>query len=94
MLFAQTYKPSRAAELVATWKQSLEKDSKGKVAKIIGVPGTDDDLFPEWDEYLRLEKEGGSAATPLVDVSDEVEDDAGEAEEVVVEGEEEAETEA
>jgi coatomer subunit beta' len=24
------------------------------------VPGEDDDLFPEWDEWLKLEKEGGA----------------------------------
>ena len=60
VLFAQTYKPSRAAQLVGTWKEVLEKDGKGKVAKILGVPG-DDDLFPNWDEHLRLEEEGGSA---------------------------------
>lgn len=69
VLFAQTYKPSRATDLVKTWKESLDKDGKGKVAKILGVPG-DDGLFPEWDEYLRLEKDGGT----LVDVSE----DAGE----------------
>lgn len=60
VLFAQTYKPSRAVEVVGEWKDTLEKDGKSKVSKIIGVPG-DEDMFPEWDEYLRLEKEGGSA---------------------------------
>jgi coatomer subunit beta' len=65
VLFAQTYKPSRAAELVVQWKASLEASGKTKVARLIGVPpgapdiiSTDDDLFPEWDEYIRLEKEG------------------------------------
>ncbi|KAI9844844.1 MAG: hypothetical protein M1837_005262 [Sclerophora amabilis] len=71
VMFAQTYKPSRAPKVVLDWRQSLDKDSKGKVAKIIGVPpgveGADDDLFPEWDEFLRLEKEGGTTET-LVDV--------------------------
>ena len=67
VLFAQTYKPSRAATVARTWKASLEKEGKGKVARMIGVPpggdegGGDEDLFPEWDEYLRLE-------TTLVDV--------------------------
>ncbi|KAJ5320100.1 hypothetical protein PENANT_c025G04376 [Penicillium antarcticum] len=63
-LFAQTYKPSSAAKLVVQWKESLEQSNKNKVARLIGVPpgapdvATDDDLFPEWDEYIRLEKEG------------------------------------
>ena len=68
VLFAQTYKPSRATEVVKQWKESLEKDGKSKVAKIVGVPGDDEELFPEWDEYLRLEQEGGSKVTNLVDL--------------------------
>ncbi|MCJ1334425.1 hypothetical protein MMC10_011134 [Thelotrema lepadinum] len=68
VLFAQTYKPSRATEVVKQWKEALEKDGKSKVAKIIGVPGEDEELFPEWDEYLQLEQEGGSKANNLVDL--------------------------
>ena len=67
VLFAQTYKPSRAPEIVAKWKEGLEKDGKSKVSKIIGVPEEDEDLFPEWEEYLRWEKEGDSKAGNLVD---------------------------
>ncbi|OAA64337.1 copi vesicle coat subunit [Niveomyces insectorum RCEF 264] len=59
-LFAQTYKPSAAPAVVADWKQSLEKAKKGRVAKMIGVPGEDEELFPEWDEWLTLETTGGS----------------------------------
>lgn len=80
VLFAQTYKPSRAPKLVVQWRESLEQSGKTKVARLIGVPpaapdvaSTDDDLFPEWDEYLRLEKEGIVAAPPtsesLIDIS-------------------------
>lgn len=65
VLFAQTYKPTRAPELVVQWKSSLEQAGKTKVSRLIGVPpgapdivSTDDDLFPEWDEYIRMEKEG------------------------------------
>ena len=68
VLFAQTYKPSRATDTVSKWKESLEKDGKSKISKIIGVPGQDEELFPEWDEYLRLEKEGGSKVGNLVDI--------------------------
>lgn len=56
---AQTYKPSLAPEAVKGWKESLEKNKKSRVAKTIGVPTEDDDLFPEWEEYLQLEQQGG-----------------------------------
>lgn len=79
-LFAQTYKPSRAPKLVVQWKESLEQTGKTKVARLIGVPpgapdgvSTDDDLFPEWDEYIQLEKEGVVPEPPssasLIDVN-------------------------
>lgn len=60
VLFAQTYKPSLTVDVVKQWKESLEKNKKGRVAKVIATPGPggDEDLFPEWDEWLRLEKEG------------------------------------
>lgn len=58
VLFSQTYKPSLTAGLVGQWKESLEKAKKGRVAKALGAPGEDEELFPEWDEWLRLEKEG------------------------------------
>jgi coatomer subunit beta' len=61
VLFSQTYKPSLSAPVVANWKETLEKNKKARVAKLIGVPGDDEDLFPEWEEWLKLEKEGGSA---------------------------------
>lgn len=60
VLFAQTYKPSLAGECVTRWKESLEKNKKARVAKMIGMPGEDEDLFPEWDEWLQLEKQGGA----------------------------------
>ncbi|ERF69663.1 Coatomer subunit beta [Endocarpon pusillum Z07020] len=63
VLFSQTYRPSRAPGLVKRWKEGLEKNGKGKIARLIGQPpdkeeGLDGDqeLFPEWDEYLMLEK--------------------------------------
>ena len=92
VLFAQTYKPSRAAELVLKWKESLESNGKSKISRLIGVPpgapegvATDDDLFPEWDEYLRLEKEGVVAPVAAVEPASsesliDVEDAEGEAE--------------
>ena len=82
VLFTQTYKPSRCKEIVALWKAGLEKSGKNKVAKTLGVPPADGegdaDLFPEWDEYLTMEKEGKTGT--LVGVSDDVdgaEDGAG-----------------
>lgn len=63
VFFSQTYKPSLTAPLVKEWKEGLEKSKKGRVAKLIGVPEDDDDLFPEWDAWLRAEREGGSVDT-------------------------------
>ena len=49
------------------------------MARLLGVPGEDEEMFPEWDEYLRLEQAGGSAPD-LIDVSGEADgaEDAGE----------------
>lgn len=79
-LFAQTYKPSLATSAAKSWKESLEKNKKGRVAKLIGVPDDDADLFPEWDEWLNLETEGGVAAdvdlaTPEEEAKEEEEEE-------------------
>lgn len=83
VLFSQTYKPSLAVPAVRQWKEGLEKNKKARVAKLIGVPGEDEELFPEWDAWLQLEQDGGSAtevkaqtstnggSAPLVDVGDD-----------------------
>ncbi|KAJ9483687.1 hypothetical protein VN97_g9702 [Penicillium thymicola] len=87
VLLAQTHKPSSAPKLVVQWKESLEQSNKSKVARLIGVPpgapdvaSTDDDLFPEWDEYIRLEKEGAIPEPPssesLIDVNGDDEEPA------------------
>ncbi|CAI7646427.1 unnamed protein product [Penicillium discolor] len=87
VLLAQTYKPSSAPKLVVQWKESLEQSNKSKVARLIGVPpgapdvdSTDDDLFPEWDEYIRLEKEGAVPEPPssesLIDINGDDEEPA------------------
>ena len=74
VLFAQTYKPSRCREIVKQWRSGLEKNGKAKVSRMLGVPPGqgedegDEDMFPEWDEYLRLEKEGGGYGD-LIDVN-------------------------
>ncbi|KJX96158.1 coatomer subunit beta' like protein [Zymoseptoria brevis] len=68
VLFAQSYKPSRCTEIVKLWKQGLEKTGKSKVSRLLGVPGEDEEMFPEWEEYLRLESEGGSHGD-LIDVN-------------------------
>ncbi|KAJ5666927.1 hypothetical protein N7462_011336 [Penicillium macrosclerotiorum] len=107
VLFAQTYKPSRAPELTVKWKESLEGSGKTKVARLIGVPpgapdviSTDDDLFPEWDEYIRLEKEGIVPEAPLsaslidIDGDNETAANGGPAEEPEAEAEAEAEEES
>ncbi len=85
VLFAQTYRPSRCHDIVKDWKSGLEKSNKSKVARLLGVPPApgaegetegDEEMFPEWEEYLRLEKDGGGYAE-LIDVNGE---DAGEVE--------------
>ena len=38
VLLAQTYKPSRAAQLAKNWKDGLETDGRSKVARILGMP--------------------------------------------------------
>lgn len=68
VLFSQTYKPSSTKKVVGEWKASLEGAKKGRVAKMIAVPEEDEDLFPEWEEYLKLESEGG---VELIDVGNE-----------------------
>jgi len=86
VLFAQTYKPSLAPASVKLWKEALEKEGKGRVARVLGVPpgidGTeaDADLFPEWDEWLKIEEDGG---VKLIDVEETNEES--------VEGDEEVE---
>jgi coatomer subunit beta' len=80
VLFSQTYKPSGTAALVKKWKASLEKDNKVKVARLLGAPPADgegdNEMFPEWDEYLRLEKDGGTVADLKVEDTGEDAEDA------------------
>lgn len=64
-LFSQTYRPSLTADVVSGWKESLEKGKRGRVAKMLGAPGDDAELFPEWEEWLRLESEGGAVEEPV-----------------------------
>ena len=87
VFFSQTYKPSLTTDVVSQWKESLEKSKKGRVARMLGTPGEDTELFPEWDEWLKLEAEGGSVddAKKAEEEEEEEEDD---------EEEEEAEEEA
>jgi coatomer subunit beta' len=98
VLFAQTYKPSAAPGLVKQWKASLEKEGKGKVARLLGVPPSeeeegDKDMFPEWDEYLRIEREGGTVEDLLVQTEDGEETEGAEEEVVAEDGEGEEEVE-
>ncbi|TKA61422.1 hypothetical protein B0A55_10856, partial [Friedmanniomyces simplex] len=75
VLFAQTYVPGRCKGVVGQWKEELERGGRGKVGRALGLPPGgegeegDDEMFPEWEEYLRLEKEGGGQGD-LIDVGD------------------------
>ena len=73
VLLSHTYKPSRTTELAIEWKERLDKQGKSKVSRLLGVPGQDDELFPDWDDYIKIEKEGGakSMQTSLVEVDGE-----------------------
>ncbi len=78
VLFAQTYRPSKAPKVVGRWRKELEEQGKGKVARSLGVPPgaedgipVDEELFPEWEEWLRLEKEGEGIGEALIDVEGE-----------------------
>lgn len=64
VLFSQTYKPRKTAALVGEWKAGLEKTGRGRVGRLIGVPGEDEELFPEWDDHIKLEGEGAGEAKP------------------------------
>jgi coatomer subunit beta' len=90
VLFSQTYKPSTTPGLVKQWKEALEKENKSKVARLLGCPPDngegDEEMFPEWDEYLRLEKEGGTVEDLLVQEDEAEAEDADQ--EVVAEEEE------
>ena len=62
VFLAQSYRPSRAAALVAEWKTTLEKAGKAKVSRLLAMPPTEDgggdaDLFEGWADYLKLETE-------------------------------------
>lgn len=81
VLFSQTYKPSLTNGVVSQWKESLEKSKKGRVARMLGTPGEDAELFPEWDEWLKLEAEGGSVDDAKKAEDEEEEEDEEEAEE-------------
>ncbi|EON68254.1 hypothetical protein W97_07512 [Coniosporium apollinis CBS 100218] len=95
VLFSQTYKPSSTPGVVGKWKQALEKDGKSRVSKMLGVPpGTegleaDEDMFPEWEEWLRLEREGPNEA--VVDVEEDEPEGAEEPEELEEAAEEDGE---
>lgn len=107
-LFSKTFKPSIAADAANKWKESListaQKDKqkpdvgKKKIAEAIGVPGADEDLFPDWEQQLQLEVErdqnGGSLGSEgvLVDV-DGKEGEEGENEEESEEEEDDEEEE-
>lgn len=77
-MFAQTYSPSRVPKVMTRLRQELERSGKGKVARILGMPPgvekekeglqADENLFPEWEQWLKSEEEGKSAQEMLVDV--------------------------
>jgi coatomer subunit beta' len=65
-MLALTYKPSLAAGCAKAWKEELDKDGKGRVARAVGVPpGTEGfaeegegEGWGEWHAWLEREKDG------------------------------------
>ncbi|KAF2489312.1 Coatomer, beta' subunit [Lophium mytilinum] len=89
VLFAQTYMPSNLPAIAKEWKAQLEREGKGKVGRTLGVPGEDEEMFPEFEEWVRLEKSGG-AVEDLIEVGGEGEEEDQGVPEEEVEVEEEA----
>jgi coatomer subunit beta' len=92
VLFSQTYKPSRTPKLVKLWKEALEKDGKAKVSRMLGVPPSDEnegdaEMFPHWDEWLELEKNGPSESDSGHGTGKASEDDEGDEEQAEAEAE-------
>lgn len=46
-LFARSYAPNKAGEVVGRWKAELEGEGRGKVAEVIAHPSEDTGLFEE-----------------------------------------------
>lgn len=90
---ARTYAPSRAEEVVAKWKSSLEAEGKTKIAKALADPGKESGLFEEgWEDALareRGEEPAPAAAESAEEEREEVETPAAAEEE----GEDEEPTE-
>lgn len=76
LLFAQTYRPSRLVGLAPKLRGELEEKGRGKVARALGMPPgvegegveADEEMFPEWETWLRMEGEGRPAVESLIDV--------------------------
>lgn len=78
VLFAQTYAPSRAARVAGKWRKELEGKGRGKIARILAMPPgvggeaegvqADEELFPEWEDWLKLEEEGKGMQESLIDI--------------------------
>jgi coatomer subunit beta' len=75
-LFTKTYKPSLASDVVREWKKSLVSNKRGKIAEAIAIPDEDEELFPNWGEYLKIENE-----EDLIDVNGDEEGSEEEGEE-------------
>lgn len=103
LLFSQTYAPSKTPAVASKLRRDLEEKGRGKVARALAMPpgvdegiSADEDLFPEWSEWLQLEEQG-KTATDLIDVSDKEGVNGvvkGTGEEVAEQGLEELEAEA
>jgi len=92
-LFARTYAPEKAGEIVAKWKQELETEGRGKVAATIADPREDSSSFPEMEGSTSTSAESAGYQIPSAGAT-ESEGQEEEGSGVMVEKPEEAEAEA
>lgn len=78
-LFARTYAPQKAGEVVTRWKAELREEGREKVADVIADPSEDSALFPELEGghsgemEVDHKEETGSGSGVLVEKEDEPE---------------------
>ena len=61
--------PPGVEKVEETIEDGEDVDGDAKVKKLTDALEADDELFPQWSEWLRLEEEGRSAQESLIDVN-------------------------
>ena len=63
-LFARSYAPNKAGEVVGRWKAELEGEGRGKVAEVIANPSEDTGLFEELGSQGESSAQGYQLGAP------------------------------